>query len=77
MRSIHTSTLTIYLSYMCVYIHVCISMPRDKQTERHIKRAKVSTLNSRNHVRNTRDMNKNNTILYFCYWTSCYAVTSV
>ena len=44
MRSIHTSTLTIYLSmlYMCVYIHVCASMPRDKQTERHIKRAKVS-----------------------------------
>ena len=27
---------------MCVYIHVCLSMPRDKQTDRHMKRAKVS-----------------------------------
>ena len=43
MRSIHTSTLTIYLSvYVCIYSCVCISMPRDKKTERHIKRAKVS-----------------------------------
>ena len=63
MRSIHTSTLTIY-------------QPRDKQRE-DISKGQRYQRNSRNHVRNTRDMNKNNTILYFCYWTSCYAVTSV
>ena len=43
MRSIHTSTFTIYLLvYVCIYSCVCVSMPRDKQTDRDMKRAKVS-----------------------------------
>ena len=40
MRSIHTQH---YLSLgICVYIFMCVYLCRDKQTERHIKRAKVS-----------------------------------
>ena len=76
MRSIHTSTLTIYLSvYVCIYSCVCIYAERYRQKD--ISKGQRYQRNSRNHVRNTRDMNKSNTILYFCYWTFCFAVTSV
>ena len=74
-RFIHKPLLFIS-RYMCVYIRVCVSIPRyrqrkiDVQKGKGIKRIKEIMLE-------IRDINKKDTILYFCSWTCCFDVISV